>query len=222
MPATASAPAVVLDVPHAINRPMDARHSAYLLVNADRGHSAVPVSGNLLRAVLRCALHAQGAAGLDPADDSVTFTFGPVGGMVPNRLGPVFRAVPCERPPLTPCCAKCGHWQGEHDEPGAPTACARYRLSIGPARYSVPLHEGITYAWTRRVGRTRMVFEVTEPTDAHPGGALVVNRFPASGDGPAVFAAHFRPIPAERRAELLELARARVARDRARRGVDRT
>lgn len=204
---TATVPQV--DAPHAIGRPLDATGTAYALSNADREGAAVPVSGALLRSLLASALHSRGAAALEP-DGTVRFTFGQSAGMVPGVLGPMFLAEPCERPPLTPCCAWCGHWKGEHDHPGAPTACTRYRLSIGPRRFKAPEHDGVTYAWVRRMGRTRIVFEISEPSELFPGGTLVVHRYRAPGDGPYDFTAHFLPIPAEERAALLERARARV------------
>ncbi|MFJ4342637.1 hypothetical protein [Streptomyces sp. NPDC088915] len=201
---TVAAPAAL-----AISRPLDVPGPAYALSNVDRDAAAVPVSGALLRSVLRSALHSRGAAAIEP-DGTVVFTFGPTASMLPAALGPVYRAVPCERPPLTPCCARCGHWEREHDEPGAPTACTLYRLSIGPARFAVPEHDGVTYAWTRRLGRTRVRFEITEPTDAFPGGTLVAHRMPAPGDGPYEYVKHHVPIPPERRPAVLERARRRV------------
>ncbi|WP_330335655.1 hypothetical protein OHS33_39140 (plasmid) [Streptomyces sp. NBC_00536] len=199
-----------LDAPSAVSRPLDAAGAAYLLANADRPEAAVPVSGSLVRSVLGAALRSGGAAALDPADGSMFLTYGQSAGTVPGLLGPVFRAVPCERPPLTPCCARCGHWRSEHDHPAVPTACTRYRLNIGPARYALPEHSGVTYAWTRRLGRTRVRFEISEPTDRFPGGVLSVHRFPAQGDGPYAYSAHFAPIPEERRAAVLKRAHARV------------
>ncbi|WP_433860228.1 hypothetical protein [Streptomyces kronopolitis] len=204
---TATVPQV--DAPHAIGRPLDATGTAYALSNADREGAAVPVSGALLRSLLASALHSRGAAALEP-DGTVRFTFGQSAGMVPGVLGPMFLAEPCERPPLTPCCARCGHWKGEHDHPGAPTACTRYRLSIGPARFAVPDHDGITYAWVRRMGRSRIVFQITEPSEHFPGGTLVVHRYPEVGDGPVTFCAHFREIGPEERAAFLDRARVHV------------
>ncbi|MFD7764130.1 hypothetical protein [Streptomyces microflavus] len=192
--------------PGAIARPLDAAGTAYALSNADRAGDGVPVSGALVRSVLASALHSQGAAALEP-DGTVHFTFGQGAGVVPGVLGPVFSAVPSARPPLTPCCALCGHWKGEHDDPGAPTACTRYRLHIGRARYAMPDHGGVTYAWVRRMGRSRVVFQITEPTEHFPGGTLVVHRYPEVGDGPVVFCAHFRMIPPELRAGVLKRAR---------------
>lgn len=205
MPAAAVDPSVI---PYPISRPLDARHSAYALCNADRPASAVPVSGALVRALLASTLHCGGAVALEPDTEAVTLSWPQIGGMVPGRLGPVFRAVPCERPARTPSCAHCQHWQGEHDHPAVPTACSRYRLRIGPARYAVPEHEGVTYAWVRRMGRTRVRFEITEPSGVFPGGTLLVHRQPAPGDGPYGYAVH--PIPRERRADVLERARGRV------------
>lgn len=209
MPAAPAAVALPT-IPHAIARPLDAFRTAYALSNADRPATAVPVSGALVRSLLASTLHCGGAAALEPDTDAVTFTWPQIGGMVPGRLGPVFRAVPCDRPARTPCCALCGHWKGEHDHPAVPTACTRYRLSIGPARYAVPEHDGTTYVWVRRMGRTRVRFEISEPTAAYPGGALVVHRLRALGDGPYDYAAHYLPIPEEQRAAVLERARARV------------
>ncbi|MFJ8301308.1 hypothetical protein ACIQ9R_36155 [Streptomyces sp. NPDC094447] len=200
---------VAAPLPLAISRPLDAPRAAYALNDARRDGAAVPVSGALVRSVLRSALHSHGAAAVEP-DGTVVFSFGPTASMLPAVLGPVYRAVPCEWPPRTPCCALCGHWEREHDEPGAPTACTRYRLSIGPARFAVPEHEGVTYAWTRRLGRTRVRFEITEPTGAFPGGTLMVRRMPAPGDGPYEYAKHFLPIPRDRRTAVLERARRRV------------
>ncbi|MFJ5142972.1 hypothetical protein [Streptomyces sp. NPDC088707] len=199
-----------LDIPHAIARPLEAAGHSYLLANADRPGSAAPVSGALVRSLLRSALHCGGAAALEPDTGTVALSWPQSGGMVPGHLGPVFRAVPCERPARSACCARCQHWAGEHDHPAVPTACTRYRLSIGPARHSVPEHGGVTYAWVRRLGRTRVRFDITAPTEVFPGGTLVVHRMPAPGDGPYVFVAHHLPIPAERRAAVLERARARV------------
>ncbi|MEU1221308.1 hypothetical protein [Streptomyces microflavus] len=199
-----------LDIPHAIARPLDAAGNAYSLANADRDRAAVPVSGNLVRSLLASVLHSGGAAALEPDTGTVTLSWPQLGGMVPGVLGPVYRAVPCERPARTPCCARCGHWKSEHDHPAVPTACTRYRLSIGPARYAVPEHEGVTYAWVRRMGRTRVRFEISAPTDAFPDGVLKVHRMPAVGDGPYDFCAHFAPIPPGRRAAVLERARLRV------------
>ncbi|MGW0757101.1 hypothetical protein ACWD1Y_11535 [Streptomyces sp. NPDC002814] len=197
-----------LDTPHAIARPLDASRAAYALCNADRPAAAVPVSGALVRSLLASALHSGGAAALEPDTDAVTLSW--PGGMAPGQLGPVFRAVPCERPANSPCCARCGHWKGEHDHPAVPTACTRYRLSIGPARYAVPEHDGVTYAWVRRMGRTRIRFEITEPSGVFPGGTLLVHRMPALGDGPYGYGVHCAPIPAEERTAVLEGARARV------------
>ncbi|MBV1940818.1 hypothetical protein KUF83_30250 [Streptomyces sp. BV286] len=210
MPATLPQAGVRLDVPHAIGRPLDADGSAYRLSNADRPESAGVVSGALLRSLLASALHSLGAASLEPEDGTVTLTFGQRAGLVPGHLGPVFRAVPCERPPRTPCCALCGHWKGEHDHPGVPSACTRYRLHIGPARHVLPEHGGITYAWMRRMGRTRVHFVITECTPTHPGGALVVHRLPTQGDGPSVYGAYYLDIPVKQRAAVLERARKRV------------
>ncbi|MGW0562862.1 hypothetical protein ACWDZ4_20140 [Streptomyces sp. NPDC003016] len=205
---TAATP--VLAAPHVISRPLDAAATAYALSNADRRAAAVPVSGALVRSLLASALRCGGAAALEPDTGTVTLSWPQTGGMVPGVLGPVFRAVPCERPARTPCCARCGHWQGEHDHPAVPTACTRYRLSIGPARFKVPEREEVTYSWVRRVGRTRVVFEVREPSEVFPGGTLVVHRFPAPGDGPYGYSAHFWAIPLERRAGVLKRARGRV------------
>lgn len=202
--------AVQLDTPHAISRPLDANATAYALSNADRPAAAVPVSGALFRSLLASAFHSHGAAALEPDDGTVVLTWAQLGGMVPGSLGPVFRAVPCERPPRTPCCALCGHWQGEHDHPAVPTACTRYRLSIGPARFKMPEHDAVTYSWVRRVGRTRAVFEIRKPTEAFPGGTLAVHRLPAPGDGPYAYCAHYWEIPQGRRAAVLERARGRV------------
>lgn len=207
---TALAAAVQLAIPHAIARPLDAHRGAYALSNADRPATAVPVSGALVRSLLASALHCGGAAALEPDTDAVTLSWPQIGGMVPGHLAPVFSAVPCERPARTPCCALCGHWKGEHDHPAVPTACTRYRLSIGPARYALPDSDGVTYVWVRRMGRTRIRFEISEPTAAHPGGVLVVHRHPAPGDGPYDFAAHYLPIPEEQRVAVLERACARV------------
>ncbi|AWI32640.1 hypothetical protein [Streptomyces tirandamycinicus] len=197
---------------HAIARPLDATATAYALSNADRDSSPAPVSGALLRSLLASALHSRGAAAVEPDTGTVLLTFGQIACMAPAELGPVFRAVPCERPPLTPCCARCGHWKGEHDNPAAPTACTRYRLSIGPARYSMPDHDGVTYAWVRRMGRSRVVFQVMEPSVYFPGGTLVVHRYPEIGDGPVSFSAHFRVIDPAIRAAFIARARARVRR----------
>ncbi|MEU7228997.1 hypothetical protein [Streptomyces chrestomyceticus] len=196
--------------PYAIGRPLDADRAAYALSNADRDRAAVPVSGAVVRSLLASVLHCGGAAALEPGTGAVTLSWPQIGGMVPGVLGPVYVAAPCEQPARTPCCARCGHWRAEHDHPGVPTACTRYRLSIGPARYAVPEHDGVTYAWVRRMGRTRVRFEITAPTAAYPDGALVVHRLPAPGDGPYDYCAHFVPIPPGRRADVLERARARV------------
>ncbi|MFE1270577.1 hypothetical protein [Streptomyces sp. NPDC058758] len=196
-------------LPLAISRPLDAPKVAYALNDVRRDGAAVPVSGALVRSVLASALHSHGAAAVEP-DGTVVFTFGPTASMLPAVLGPVYRAAPCERPPLTPGCSRCGHWEREHDEPGAPTACTFYRLSIGPARYAVPDREDVTYSWVRRMGRTRVVFQITRPSGAFPGGVLVVHRMPAPGDGPYEYAKHHLPIPAERRPAVLERARRRV------------
>ncbi|MGA5411504.1 hypothetical protein ACPCSC_30155 [Streptomyces lavendulocolor] len=199
-----------LDIPHAITRPLDAKRAAYSLCNADRPAAAAPVSGALVRSLLASATHSGGAAGMEPDTEAVALSWPQIGGMVPGHLGPVFRAVPCERPANTPCCARCGHWKSEHDHPAVPTACTLYRLSIGPARFAVPEHDGVTYAWVRRMGRTRVRFEITEPSRVFPGGTLNVHRMPALGDGPYEFVKHCAPIPAEERAAVLERARARV------------
>ncbi|RSS87006.1 hypothetical protein EF903_18005 [Streptomyces sp. WAC05292] len=205
-------PAVVpqLDAPHATSRPLDADRTAYLLCNADRPAAAAPVSGALVRSLLAAAHFSGGAAALEPDDGTVVLTYGQSASSVPGWLGPVFRAVPCDRPPRTPCCARCGHWKGEHDNPAVPTACRRYRLSIGPARFALPEHQGVTYAWVRRMGRTLVRFEISEPDDRFPGGALAVHRLPAPGDGPYAYCAHFMPIPPEQRTAVLKRARARV------------
>ncbi|MFC8538061.1 hypothetical protein ACFUJY_29675 [Streptomyces sp. NPDC057249] len=205
-----TAAAVQLATPHAIGRPLDADRTAYALSNADRPAATVPVSGALVRSLLASALHCGGAAALEPDTGTVALSWPQTGGMVPGQLGPVFRAAPCDRPARTPCCVSCGHWKGEHDHPAVPTACTRYRLDIGPARYAPPEHGGITYAWVRRLGRTRVRFEITEPTAVHSGGALVAHRFPAPGDGPYDYSAHHWPIAPERRAAVLERARSRV------------
>ncbi|KIF05169.1 hypothetical protein PL81_14660 [Streptomyces sp. RSD-27] len=198
-----------LDTPHAISRPLDAAAGAYLLSNADRPAAAGAVSGALVRSLLAAAFHSGGAAALEPHDSTVVLTYGQHPGGAPGALGPVFRAVPSARPPRTPCCARCGHWQGEHDHPAVPSACRRYRLSVGPARYAVP-ERGVTYAWVRRMGRARVRFEIGAPSDQFPGGVLAVHRLPAPGDGPYAYSAHYWPIPSERRAAVLERARARV------------
>ncbi|MFF0754466.1 hypothetical protein [Streptomyces sp. NPDC004267] len=200
---------VAVPVPLVISRPLDADRSSYALNDVRRDGAAVPVSGALLRSVLASALHSRGAAAVEP-DGTVVFTFGPTASMMPAVLGPVYRAEPCERPPLSPCCARCGHWGREHDEPGAPTACTRYRLSIGPARYAMPDHDGITYSWVRRMGRSRIVFQITEPSESFPGGTLLVHRYPEIGDGPVTFCAHFLAIGPEQRAAFLDRARAHV------------
>ncbi|MER5482584.1 hypothetical protein ABT024_05120 [Streptomyces sp. NPDC002812] len=199
-----------LDVPAPIDRPLDATEPAYLLSNADRPATAVAVSGALVRSLLASTLHSGGAAALDPGDGEVVLSWPQIGGMVPALLGPVFRAVPCARPPRTPCCARCGHWPSEHDHPAVPTSCTRYRLNIRPARFKLPDHPGVTYAWVRRFGRTRVVFEIAEPSALFPGGTLAVHRYPAVGDGPVEFSAHFHVIPEVRRAALLRRAAARV------------
>lgn len=194
----------------AISRPLDAPGIAYALRNVDRDGAAVPVSGALLRSLLASALHSQGAACLEEDTGAVMLTFGQIASMVPAALGPVFRAEPCERPPLTPCCARCGHWKGEHDHPAAPTACTRYRLHIGQARYAMPDHDGVTYAWVRRMGRSRIVFQITEPTEHFPGGTLLVHRYPEIGDGPVTFCAHFLVIDPAERAAFLDRAHTHV------------
>lgn len=199
-----------LETPHAIGRPLDATGKAYALSNADRDGAAVAVSGAVVRALLASALHCGGAAALEPDTGTVTLSWPQTGGMVPGVLGPVYRAVPCERPARTPCCALCGHWRGEHDHPAVPTACTRYRLSVGPARFAPPEHDGVTYAWVRRLGRTRVRFEITEPTAAYPDGVLAVHRMPAPGDGPYDYCTRYLPIPSGRRAAVLERARGRV------------
>ncbi|MEU6632902.1 hypothetical protein ABZ905_32150 [Streptomyces parvus] len=198
-----------LDAPCAIARPLDVDGTAYVLANADRPGGGVPVSGALVRSLLRSALHSRGAAALEP-DGTVHFTFGQSAHVVPRTLAPVFVAVPCPRPPFTPCCALCGHWAGEHDDPGAPTACTRYRLRIGRARYAMPDHSSVTYAWVRRMGRSRIVFQITEPSEHFPGGTLVVHRYPEIGEGPVEFCVHFRVIAPEQRAELVKRARGHV------------
>ncbi|MEV0778901.1 hypothetical protein [Streptomyces sp. NPDC050428] len=204
-----SAPIVAqLDIPYAIGRPLDATGTAYALSNPARDGAAVPVSGSLLRSLLAVVLRAGGAAAAEPVTGVVSLSWPSSG--VPGVLGPVFRAVPCGRPPGTSCCARCGHWPGEHDHPAVPSACRRFRLSIGPARYAVPEHDGVMYAWVRRMGRTRVRFDITEPTAAYPGGVLAVHRLPAPGDGPCDYCAHHVPIPLARRAAVLERARGRV------------
>ncbi|MER7761547.1 hypothetical protein [Streptomyces sp. NPDC097619] len=195
--------------PYAISRSLDAHRAAYLLCNADRATAAVPVSGALLRSVLAAALFSGGTAALEPDDGTVVFTYGQSASSVPGWLGPVFRAVPCDRPPHSPCCARCGHWQGEHDHPAVPTACSRFRLQIGPARWALA-ESGVTYAWMRRMGRVRVLFEIREPNRLHPGGVLVVHRYPDPDEGPYEFVTHFWPIPPGRRSALLRRARARV------------
>ncbi|MGW7090013.1 hypothetical protein ACWGH2_41890 [Streptomyces sp. NPDC054871] len=204
---TATLPQV--DVPIALGRPLDASGTSYALRNADRAGTAVPVSGALVRSLLASAFHSQGAAALEP-HGAVWLTFGQSAGMTPGVLGPVFLAEPCERPPLTPCCALCGHWKGEHDHPGVPTACTRYRLYIGPRRFKAPEHEAVAYAWVRRMGRSRFVFEIGTPSELFPGGTLAVHRYRALGDGAHEFSAHLWPIPPEERAAVLERARAGV------------
>ncbi len=204
MSATVSAPSV-----RAIGRPLDADRDAYALSNADRPGTAVPVSGAVVRALLRSALHSHGSAVLEPGA-AVTFTYGPTAAIVPAELAPVFRAVPCLRPPHTPECAHCGHWRGEHDHPAVPTACTRYRMRVGPARYKMPEHDDVAYAWVRRIGRARVVFEISKPSALFPGGTLAVHRYPALGDGPAEFCAHLLVIEPKLRSALLGRARSHV------------
>jgi hypothetical protein len=124
------------------------------------------------------------------------------------------RALPCPRPPLTPTCARCGHWLAEHDDdPQIHTSCTQYELLIGRALFALPEHAGITYSWVRRMGRTRYVLQITEPDEQYPGGELVVHRYPAPGDGRPTFTAHRYPIKPGQRSRTLAAARARVRRD---------
>lgn len=197
-----------LDAVRAIGRPLDADRPAYTLSGPGRG-APVPVSGSMVRCLLAVALRTGGGAALEPDTGTVVLTWPQPGGR-PGAPGPVFRAEPGERPANTPCCGNCGHWPGEHGHPAVPSSCARYRLSIGPVRYAIPEHDGVTYAWVRRLGRTRVRFEITEPTADHPGGVLAVHRLPDAGDGPCGYNAHCIPIPPGRRACVLEHARARV------------
>ncbi|MGW7327744.1 hypothetical protein ACWGIU_03810 [Streptomyces sp. NPDC054840] len=76
-------------------------------------------------------------------------------------------------------------------------------MSIGPARFKLPEHPAVSYAWVRRIGRTRVVFEIAEPSPPFPSGTLSVHRYPAVGDGPAEFSAHFYVIPPARREAIL-------------------
>ncbi|MEU3502623.1 hypothetical protein ABZ726_18295 [Streptomyces hundungensis] len=195
----------------AITRPLDLDRTAYALTNVHRDAPAVAVSGALARSLLASALHSRGSAALEPATGIAVFTWGQIASMAPASLGPVYRVVPARRPPHTPCCAYCGHWKGEHDDPGAPTACTRYRLHIGPARYAMPDSDSVTYAWVRRLGRTRVVFQITKPSEHFPGGTLVVHRYPEIGDGPVEFCAHFLVVEPKLRGAFLARARAHVA-----------
>lgn len=214
-----------------VKGPLAAGGAAYALSNADRPGVVVPVSGALVRSMLTAVLHGGGAATLEPGTGALILSWpshtptAPTTGVsgvpspgvpgAPGLLGPVYRAEPRERPAHTPCCARCGHWPGEHHL-AAPSACTRYRLYISPPRRTAPARDGVTYTWTRRLGHTRVRFDITEPTTAFPGGALAVRRFPAPGDGPYDYSAHYLPIPPDRRTALLQHARTRVEHNRPR------
>ncbi|WP_086686169.1 hypothetical protein [Streptomyces pseudogriseolus] len=179
-------------------RPLDADCEAYALGAAPL--DAVPVSRALVRALVavvgrRGAVVRDGARGLLRLE---------------HAAGPLLLAVPCARPPRTAECARCGHWEDEHNHPAVVSACGRYQLMLGRARFKLPEHDGVAYAWVRRMGRARLVFEISEPCGVFPGGTLTVHRYPAPGDGRAVFGVHRWVIPAERRAWWLERARAHV------------
>jgi hypothetical protein len=187
--------------------PLDADREAYALGAVDAEQSAVPVSRALVRALVAVVLRTGGRAALE------------TGGVVrlayrcaPLRpaAGRVLLAVPCARPPRSPECARCGHWETEHDHPAVASSCGRYQLLLARPRFKVPEHGAVSYAWVRRMGRARLVFEIGEPCEVFPGGTVTVHRYPDRGDGRVTFAAHRWPIPAERRSWWLARARAHV------------
>lgn len=187
-------------------RPLDADHEAYVLSAAEDEESAVPVSRALVRALLAVVLRTGGSGTAEAEAVRIAYRAEPLR----PAAGLVLLAVPCARSPRTPECARCGHWKDEHDHPAIASACDRYRLHIGPPRFKVPEHGAVSYAWVRRMGRTRIVFEVGEPCEVFPGGTLTVHRYPDRGDGRAEFGVHRWPIPAERRSWWIARARAHI------------
>lgn len=181
-------------------RPLDADYEAYELSAAPWPGDGVPVSGAVVRALVAVVLRAGGGAEL--ADGTVRLEHA--------DGSDALVAEPCMLPSRSAECARCGHWEAEHDHPAVVSACERYRLRIGPARFKTADHDGVTYAWVRRIGRARWVFEVGEPCEQWPGGVLSVHRYPGAGAGRARFGAHRWPVPVERRAEVLEWARSHV------------
>ncbi|MBG7704867.1 hypothetical protein HCJ76_44100 [Streptomyces sp. MC1] len=183
-------------------RPLDVDQGAYALSPAGSTQAAAPVSRALVRAVVAVVLRTGGRAE-ELAAAAVQLQY--AGG---RRA---LLAVPCARPPRTAECARCGHWEAEHGHPAVVSACNRYRLRLGRPRFKTPEHDAVSYAWVRRIGRARLVFELGEPCEVFPGGTLTVHRYPAPGDGRAVLGAHRWPIPVERRTWWLDTARAHVA-----------
>jgi hypothetical protein len=187
-------------------RPLDADHEAYALGPAWIPESAAPVSRAVLRALVAVVHRAGGRALLHP-NDAVRLEYPPTAESSGRR---VLLAAPCVRPPGTAECARCGHWEAEHGHPAVVSACGRYRLRLGPPRFKTAEHDGVAYAWVRRMGRARLVFELAEPCEEFPGGTLTVHRYPAPGDGGSTFGAHRWPIPLERRSWWIARARAHV------------
>ena len=176
-------------------RPLDADYEAYWIAG-----SAAPVSRAVVRALVAVVQRAGGRALLRP-DDAVRLEY-------PG--GRELLAVPCTRPPRVAECGRCGHWEAEHGHPAIVSACGRYRLRLGPARFKTAEHDGVAYAWVRRMGRARLVFELAEPCELFPGGTLTVHRYPAPGDGCSTFGVHRWPIPLERRSWWIARARTHV------------
>jgi hypothetical protein len=183
--------------------PLDVDRDAYGLSAAWEPERAVPVSRAAVRALVAVVSRTGGRTEVRAPDGAVRLEYPPAGRRV-------LLAAPCPRPPRTAECGRCGHWAGEHGHPAVVSACDRYRLRIGPARFKVPEHGAVSYAWVRRIGRARVVFEISEPCEVFPGGTLTVHRYPAPGDGGAALGAHRWPLVADRRAEVLEWARGRV------------
>jgi hypothetical protein len=180
-------------------RPLDADCEAYALGAAPL--DVVPVSRALVRALVAVVARTGGRTVPGPVDGVLRLE---------HAAGRRMVAVPCARPPRTPECARCGHWEAEHDHPAVVSSCGRYQLVLGRARFKTAEHGAVAYAWVRRMGRARLVFEISEPCGVFPGGTVTVHRYPAPGDGRAEFGVHRWPIPVERRVWWLARARAHV------------
>ncbi|MEU5181205.1 hypothetical protein AB0G49_14245 [Streptomyces longwoodensis] len=186
---------------------LDVGSEAYALGAAAVPERTAPVSRAVVRALAAVVLGTGGRVVPGRAGGAVRLEYAPAGQGAGRR---VLRAVPCARPPRTAECGRCGHWETEHDHPAIVSACDRYLLRIGPARFKTAEHGGVTYAWVRRMGRARWVFELAEPCEAFPGGTLTVHRYPGPDDGGTRLAAHCWPVAPERRAGVLKRARERV------------